>query len=162
MSHNNNYNKTRGGNVPGDNTAKSYMTSVTNNGAIEKRYKWGVSNALESGEINRLRENLVQNIGFLNLNRRKVPPNEYAVLVNYHEYALNTLNNMLKIQEVGTRNSFSIENLVYNTKGILEERPRTKNEHREEWEHQFDANLVNPPCYTLPPSGCFKPGGPIC
>ena len=153
-------NKTQGSYGPGDYTAKSYMTSVTNNGTIEKRHKWGASNTLESGEINRLRENLVQNIGFLNLNRRKVPPNEYAVLVNYHEYALNTLNNMLKIQEVGARNPFSTKDLVYNKKGILEERP--KNEHREEWEQQFDANLVNPPCYTLPPSGCFKPSGPIC
>jgi len=118
---------------------------------------------LQPQEINRLRDNLIQNIGFLNLNRRKIRPNEYTTLFNYHQYALDTFNNMLKIQEVSARNPFGtaadnpVEDLVYNEKGILEQRP--KRQFKEEWEHQFDSNLVNPPCYTLPPSGCFKPNG---
>jgi len=124
------------------------------------------NSTLSPQQLNSLRDNLMQNIGFLNANRQKIRFSEFSTLVNYHQYALNTLNNMLKIKEVEANNPFTgnlqacgeqnpVENLVYNDRGLLEQQP--KREFTEEWEHQFSQNLVNPPCYSLPPSNCFKP-----
>ena len=124
------------------------------------------NSTLRPQELNKLRDNLMQNIGFLNANRNKIRFSEFSTLANYHQYALNTLNNMLKIKEVEAKNPFTgnlqecgernpVEDLVYNDRGLLEQ--RDKREFIEEWEHQFNTNLVNPPCYSLPPSNCFKP-----
>ena len=112
-----------------------------------------------------LRKNLNINIGFLNQNRQRVRHSEYSVLINYHQYALNILNNMINIKKVEENSPFRtgnygggdvLDELIYNDKGLIV--PANK-ERREEWEGQFDANVINPPCYTVPPSNCFKPRG---
>ena len=110
-------------------------------------------------ELNALRQNLSRNIGFLNLNRNRIRSNEFTTLINHHQFAVNTIENMLKIKQlesdVKCGNKFSTDDLVYNNKGLIEQLP--KRESVPEWERQFDQNLINPPCYTLPPSNVFKP-----
>ena len=118
------------------------------------------NSTISEAQLNSLRNNLMQNIGFLNANKQKIRNSEYTLLINYHQYALNTLDNMVKIKQVELNNPINngCKTLIYNKKGLLEQLPARRI--KEEWEEQFDQNLINPPCYSLPPSNCFRPQGP--
>jgi len=135
---------------------------------------------LEVNDLNQLRQKLQQNIGFINTNKQRIRHQEYTQLMNYHQYALNVLNNMVNIKEVEYSNPYNqnIRDFVYGQRknpyetAIVDARPKVayynrdgvmkvvdplKFKQREEWERQFDQNLINPPCYVVPPTSCFRP-----
>jgi hypothetical protein len=133
---------------------------------------------VEVDELNQLRKRLQQNIGFLNVNRERVRHQEFTQLMNYHQFALNTLNNMVNIKEVEHNNPYN-QNIrryglkqkltpfqpssdqpnmaIYDDRGAIKTLNSNQLRHREEWEMQFDQNVINPPCYMMPPSNCFDP-----
>lgn len=135
---------------------------------------------LEVDEIATLRSRLLQNIAEINNKKYSLSAGDYNQLKNYHYYALNILNNMLNIKHVQMSNPYNrnmemvngnraqpgIENLnPYNQLTMMtlpggQSQIMTKNDYSKtltkEWENQFDENVINPPCYTLPPSNCWN------
>ena len=127
-------------------------------------------------QLNELRQRLQQNIGFINTHKQCIRHQEYTQLMNYHQYALNVLNNMINIKKVEYNNPYN-QNIrryligekvspfaddghnmaIYNDKGRVQTLNCNELRRSEEWEMQFDQNIINPPCYMLPPSNCFNP-----
>ena len=129
-------------------------------------------------ELDGLRQRLQQNIGFINLRKQCIRHQEYTQLMNYHQYALNVLNNMINIKKVEYNNPYN-QNMrkylmgdkvtpfegendghnmaIYDDKGRIQTLNCNELRRTEEWETQFDQNIINPPCYMLPPSNCFNP-----
>jgi len=133
---------------------------------------------IEVDELNQLRQRLEQNIGYININRQRIRHQEFNQLMNYHQYALNTLDNMIQIKKVEYNNPYnqnarryrmgqlvtpfqSLESTEAPDSAIYDDKLRVKVvkpnsfRHREEWEMQFDQNVINPPCYLIPPTSCY-------
>ena len=132
--------------------------------------------ALSVEEINTMRQRVIENISDLNLKRSTMLPNDFNLLMNTHQYALNLYNNMLNTRKVEQQDPYSSthgcykknKNLLdpyegkttifYNPDGTTKvvsesELCRTN----EEWEAQFDPNLLlNPPSYIFPPSNVWR------
>jgi hypothetical protein len=133
-------------------------------------------------QIDMLRQPLIQQIATLNLNKHRLRSDEYHQLVNYHNYALNILNNMKNIKQVEMLNPYnqhvygsvkhnpqpsidSINPYGQNMKVVYQSDGRTKivplkddmgsKKYKGEWETQFDENIHNPPSYMIPPSNKF-------
>ena len=150
------YHSNSGKNEHNPHTANQVATLIPDAPYSELNFNTTVS----LNELNSLRENLIRNMSFLNNQRQRFRFAEYTQLVNHHQYALNTLNNMISIKHVERKNpfkqgigDFSGQPLVYNEKGVLERmRPR---ENEEEWESQFSQGLINAPCGSLPSINYF-------
>ena len=128
-------------------------------------------------QIDTLRKRLLQNMSELNSNKHIIKTGDYNQLMNYHTFSLNILNNMLNIKHVEMSNHYNINmrsvtggqaqpgietinpyeknlQLIYSNDGKTqiinsnEQNNRTK----QEWEIQFDENIINPPSYIIPPS----------
>lgn len=126
-------------------------------------------------EIDRMRTKIRENIGELNLKRALMLPNDFNLLMNHHQYILDIFNNMINAKKVEQSDPYSptygsyLENqnllapykgkktLIYNPDGttqIVGESQLCRT--NEEWEAQFDANLLlNPPSYLLPPANVW-------
>jgi len=134
---------------------------------------------LSVGEINEMRKNLELNMGFLSANKQRIRHQEYLQLMNFQQFALNVMNNMLNLRMIEKDVTYnknvrrysnldeSIEKIddmcmtnntsaYYNDKGAICAVDRRTIRNKEGWEKQFDANLINPPCYMLPPTGKFN------
>lgn len=136
--------------------------------------------SLNIDEIDVFRKRLIQNIAELNLNKHRLRADEFNQLSNYHNYALNILNNMQNIKQVEMANPYnrnmhsvmggqaqpgieSINPYEKQLKVIYLNDGRTKliagdensKKYKEEWETQFDENLINPPSFMIPPSNCW-------
>lgn len=115
---------------------------------------------IEADELNILRKRLQENIGFINYNKQRIRSQEYTQLMNFHQMALSTLNNMIMIKQVEKTNPYQSRSdkvSYYDSKGHIQNVNYNSIKKNEGWETQFDQNLINPPCYMLPPTGCFKP-----
>lgn len=138
--------------------------------------------SLSVDELDQFRKRLVQNIAELNLHKSRIRVNEFNQLTNYHHYALNILNNMQNIKRVEMNNPYNqnmrkvmnegraqpgIETLnpyEDQLKVVYDDNGRTKlvsqndfsQSYKEEWETQFDENILNPPSYQIPPSNCWN------
>lgn len=131
-------------------------------------------------EIDVFRKPLIDNIARLSMNKHRIRTEEYNQLMNYHNYALNILNNMQNIKQVEMANPYnrnmysvmggqvqpgidSINPYEKGLKVIYQPDGRTKlistddfaKHYKEEWETQFSENLINPPAYTIPPNNCW-------
>ena len=135
-----------------------------------------LNTTIEVDELNQLRQRLQQNIGFINLNRPRIRHQEFTQLMNYHQYALNVLNNMINVKKVEYNNPYNrnvrnfragerttpIHSPSMNTGAIYDDRGAVKIvtpqdfKIKEEWETQFDQNIINPPCYIPFPTNCFR------
>jgi len=136
---------------------------------------------LNIDEIDVFRKRLIVNIAELNLNKHRLRADEFNQLTNYHHYALNILNNMQNIKRVELANPYNrnmygvmggqaqpgietINPYETNLKVIYKNDGRTQlitgdefaKKYKEEWETQFDENLINPPSYMIPPSNCWN------
>lgn len=150
------------------------MNSIQDKSYSELDYGSVVTNE----ELNKLRNRLQQNIGFLNLNKQRIRHYEYSQLINYHQSSLDILNNLLQIKQAEHNNQYNknIQNIVNNntnplstisygsnSQGIYDKNGKVmitdqiKLQKKSNWEKQFDINVINPPCYMVPPTGCFKP-----
>lgn len=150
------------------------MNSVQDKSYSELDYGSFVTN----DELNKLRNRLQQNIGFLNLNKQRIRHYEYSQLINYHQSSLDILNNLLQIKQAENNNQYNknIQNIInknetiipnslnsqlnqgiYNRDGKVMIIDQSTIHSKPNWEKQFDINVINPPCYMIPPTGCFKP-----
>jgi hypothetical protein len=132
-------------------------------------------------ELDHFRKRLIANISELNLNKHRIRTNEFNQLTNYHHYALNILNNMQNIKRVEMSNPYNqnmrqvmggqaqpgIETLnpyegqmkvIYDSNGRtqLVTQDEFSQGYKEEWETQFDENILNPPSFQIPPSNCWN------
>ena len=136
---------------------------------------------LSPNEIDKMRKRLFDNISDLNANKHRLRPDEYHQLSNYHHYALTILDNMKIIRHAemsdpynqnmrtmtGNRGLNNIETtnpyeekmkVVYDRAGkakFVDNSDLKENRFKGEWVKQFDENVINPPCYTLPPSNLW-------
>jgi hypothetical protein len=137
--------------------------------------------SLNIDEIDVFRKRLIANMSDLNLNKHRLRAGEFDTLSNYHNYALNVLNNMQNIKKVEDQNPYNrnmqsvmggqaqpgIENLagygnnlkvIYNPDGrtqIISTDDYSK-KYKQEWEKSFDEGLINPPSFMIPPSNCWN------
>lgn len=135
---------------------------------------------LNIDEIDVFRKRLIQNIADINLNKHRFRTDEFNQLMNYHQYSLNILNNMQNIKQVELANPYNrnmqsvmggqaqpgIETInpyeqglkvIYKRDGTTEliTEDGYAKKFKQEWESQFNQNLINPPSYMIPPSNCF-------
>lgn len=126
--------------------------------------------SLSLEQINQLRQNLISNLRAIELNKHLLRTHDRTKLVNHHNYALETLDNMINIKQVEMADPYNSwtaqpdanhmldprrhrQNVVYRQDGstsiVQDGQMHTTGE---EWEHQFDQRqLLNPPCYSMPP-----------
>jgi hypothetical protein len=141
---------------------------------------YGVNNPVApigGPEIDAMRKRLFDNISDLNGNKYRLHPDEYHQLLNYHHYALTILDNIKIVRHAEMSDPLNrnmefthhphsnIDSLnpyeeklkvVYRRDGkatiVDTSSPESQNRFKAEWEKQFDENVYNPPCYTIPPS----------
>jgi len=128
------------------------------------------SHTLNIKEINEHRSKLQQQVSILQMQKARIPPNDYRNLMNYLQYCLTIFDNMINFkqieenspynpQQIG-RNGYNLaraSKVIYNRDGTTKiVHPDEKNESRPEWEMQFDENIMNPPCYIQPPSNVYN------
>ena len=110
--------------------------------------------------IEYLRQNIINNISVLNINKQKILPNEFNTLINYHKYNLNILDNMKAVKLVSLKNpindgvfelSRQESNPNYNYLKDVYKPPQIT----DLWKQQFDTQVINPECNTLPPSNVW-------
>jgi hypothetical protein len=135
--------------------------------------------SLTSAQIDVFRKRLIANIADLNLTKGKFRTEEFNQLMNYHQYSLNILNNMLNIKAVEQTSPYArgimgphetvqptiLTNNPYeqNLKVVYQPDGRTKivnmdelsKSFKQSWELQFDEQIHNPPSYIIPPSNCW-------
>ena len=146
----------------------------------ELNQAYGYNNPMTSispSEIENMRKRLLDNISDLNKNKSRMKPDEYFQLSNYHHYALTILDNMIIVQkaEMSDPHNRSARNIVgahpniepinpyetglkvvYGRDGkarMVSSIPQDR--YRAEWEKQFDENVLNPPCYQIPPANVW-------
>lgn len=136
---------------------------------------------ISPSEIDRIRDRLLQNINDLNGNKHRLRPDDFNQLMNYHQYAMNILDNFKLIQKaemydpynknlrdvVGSREqTLGIDTInpydgkmqiVYGRDGRAKIKSQNDNHFVAEWEKQFDEGIMNPPSYIMPPSNVFNP-----
>ena len=138
-------------------------------------------NPMTSPEIDNMRKRLFDNISDLNGNKYRLRADEYHQLLNYHHYALTILDNIKTISHaemsdpynrnirnvVGSQRISNIETInpyeekmqvIYGKDGrakFVDNIGIKKNKFKGEWEKQFDENVYNPPCFTVPPSNVW-------
>lgn len=132
--------------------------------------------AIPVTEIDKMRKNIIDNIATLNLKRQTMSPNDFNLLMNTHQYALNLFNNMINTKKVEQQDPYAPTHdcykknkhlldpykgkttIVYNPDGttrIVSESDLCRT--NEEWEAQFDPKLLlNPPSYTFPPLNVWR------
>ena len=118
----------------------------------------GMVPPLMISEVDIMRKRLFDNISDLNANKYRIRSDEYNQLLNYHHYALTILDN-IKIISQSEINDHSNPydrkpDIIYNRDGRIIT-PSGKPRFKGEWESQFDENIINPPCYTIPPSNVW-------
>lgn len=129
-------------------------------------------------ELEKLRKRLFDNISDLNGNKYRIKPDEYNQLSNYHHYALTILDNMKVVRQsemsdpyyrnriLTTQPSSRLDvinpyetqlDVVYKRNGqaTIVNRRNKADKYQAEWEKQFDTNIMNPPCYSIPPSNLW-------
>lgn len=122
-------------------------------------------------KIDEMRKNLLDNLRLIEQNKHLIKSHDRMKLMNHHNYALQTLDNMVSIRKVEMSNPY-YQGMAPMTKGSQSYRikPHTNrtivynkdgsttfvnnnqiNTTGEEWETQFDqSQLINPPCYVMP------------
>ena len=126
-------------------------------------------------EVDVLRKRLFDNISDLNANKHRMHADEYHQLSNYHHYALTILDNIKIVRQAemsdpynrnmgtvtGNQMRTNMETInpyenkmdvVYKRNGQASFVDKNSSKFTAEWEKQFDANVNNPPMYTVPPS----------
>jgi hypothetical protein len=136
--------------------------------------------SLSIPEIDVFRKRLLQNIGELNLNRHRIRTDDFNQLMNYHQYTLNTLDNMTNVKYVEMNNPYNqnmkslvggqaqpgLETLnpyenslkvIYKRDGTTQiiSRDDYAKKFKAEWESQFNESLINPPSESMPPNNCW-------
>lgn len=137
-------------------------------------------------ELNQYRQRLMENVAQLNLDKHKFRSDDWSQLTNYHNYCLNILNNIVNVKTVEYSNPYnqSVDKLtggtarpgfdstdgsylnpygsqlkvIYNRDGttkIVDQNGKS-NRITQEWETQFDDNVINPPSYAYPPSNIWS------
>ena len=158
-------------NLPSSNKSMTYDMSYGQNNP---------ATPMSPDEIELLRKKLLDNISSLNANKQRIRADEYNQLSNYHHYALSILDNMkiIRYAEMSNpynqkmrmitgdiRNKRNIENtnpyedtmsVVYGRNGRAKfVSNKTPNKLTAEWEKQFDMDVINPPCNSIPPSNLW-------
>ncbi len=134
---------------------------------------------LSVSEIDVFRKRLMANLAELNLNKARIKVHDFNQLSNYHQYALNILNNMQSIRYVEMNNPYnhnmqslrgqnqptfetinpyaSQVSAVYKRDGSVEvvSPEQYSQKYVAEWHEQFDANMINPPSYIQPSNNCW-------
>ncbi len=134
---------------------------------------------LDLDEIDVFRKRLIQNLADLNLNKHRFKTHDFNQLSNYHQYSLNILNNMQSIRQVEMSNPYNRN--MQNVRGAQQPTFETINPYTDElkviykrdgstqiistndyekkfiqeWEQQFNSNMINPPSYFVPPNNCW-------
>jgi hypothetical protein len=122
--------------------------------------------SLSTEEIQKMRQNIMSTIGELNVKKRLIHSHDYNNLVNHLDYSLNIFNNMLMAKKLEKKNPYqkcnynpyqTNQTVLHNTDGttttIVDERDIKMTN---EWEKQFESNVINPPVYTLPPQNIWN------
>jgi len=121
-------------------------------------------------KIDDMRLRIIANLKEIELNKHLIRSHDRNDLNNYHNAILRILDNMVNIQKVeqadpyakssmsGYSGTYKIDpraektNVIYNQDGTTQiVRNKSYRITNEQWEKQFDENLLlNPPCYMMP------------
>lgn len=133
----------------------------------------GYGHTLGLSEIDQHRHQIQQVIGRLELQKVKILPNHYRELMNHLQYSLTILDNMITFKNIEENSPYNPQRIgkngytlaqpsqvIYNQDGttriVHPDQKNASSEHREEWETQFDTNIMNPPCYIQPPGNVWN------
>jgi len=130
---------------------------------------------MSPAEVDQMRKRLLDNISDLNANKHRFHADEYHQLSNYHHYALTILDNIKIIRLAEASDPYNLNlstvrgdgrnidtinpyekkmDVVYRRDGkaVMVDGPK---KFRGEWEQQFDQNVINGQCFSLPPSNLW-------
>jgi hypothetical protein len=105
---------------------------------------------LSNEEISQLEKNIITNITALKAVQYKLSPAEYAAIMNYHNYILNSFQEMKNNNTMYAVNSYKPLN--------NDSMPVTKNNHQQgDWSNAFSSDLLlKPPSFIYPPKNTFQ------
>ena len=105
---------------------------------------------LSDDEISGFEKNILSNITALKKLKYKMSPSEYAVLINYHNYIMNSFTIMKEDNASYQVNSYKPKN--------VSSVPVTKNTNQKgDWSDAFSSNLLlKPPSFIYPPKNTFQ------
>lgn len=105
---------------------------------------------LSNEEISQLEKNIITNITALKAMKHKIMPAEYTVMINYHNYILNSFQEMKNNNTMYAVNSYKSIN-----KASI---PVTKNNSQQgDWSNVFSSDLLlKPPSFIYPPKNTFQ------
>jgi len=121
--------------------------------------------SLTFNEIEGMRNQIITLLTSINTNKHRIMSHDFRQLNNHLQYTLNTLSNMHNIMTVERSDPYGSseanysqvrnkgQKIVYNSDGTTRI-INNNNVHTsgEDWEKQFDENLlVRPPCFQTPP-----------
>ena len=131
--------------------------------------QWNSNNSnLSIEDIDKMRQNIINNIALFNLNKSKIAQNEFNVLMNYHYFNLNILDNIKLVKLAQLRNP--INNAVFQLTKYDSKESYNNNELKDLyktpkmtnlWDLQFDPMVINPQCETLPSSNVWALNRPL-
>ena len=117
-------------------------------------------------KIDEMRVNILKNLKLIESNKHLIRTHDKNILMNYHNFILNTFDNMINILKVENADPYAHTNMndnlnfsngvtstvLYNIDGtskVINKRNIINSNN--DWERQFDENIMNPPCYSMPP-----------
>lgn len=105
---------------------------------------------LSNDEINGFEKNILSNVIALKKLQHKMSPSEYAVLMNYHNYIMNSFTIMKEDNA-----SYDVNSYKTNNASTV---PVTKNTNQKgDWSDAFSSNLLlKPPSFIYPPKNTFQ------
>jgi len=120
-------------------------------------------------DIDHLRNNIMANLKFIELNKHQFKRHDQSQLANYHNFILTILDNMINVKKVEMNDPYNSwatgkqtkatpagsRTVVYNPDGTTTLIPTGKRSTGEPWERQFRQNVLNPPCYMMPPQNLY-------
>ena len=111
---------------------------------------------LSNDEISEFEKNILSNITALKKLQYKMSPSEYAVLINYHNYIMNSFTIMKEDNASYEVNSYKANKA--NKASNMNSVPVTKNTNQKgDWSDAFSSNLLlKPPSFIYPPKNTFK------
>lgn len=116
---------------------------------------------LSVSQINSLRKNLIQNMGFMNSYKPFFNPEDYNMLTTLHQRSLDTLNNMMMLIQCKESGS-----LIYDQSGRLVPTSTTTGNNNNNnkmavkkpfLEDHFETVMDNVPLYINPPKNTYDP-----
>lgn len=126
------------------------------------------STGLQLQEIERFRHVVLQLIGETQRQKGRLNTSDYTNLLNHYHFILTIYDNLINIRKAEDSNPYNPQrvgqngytsaplSVVYNRDGSTRLVQPGQRRPTQEWETQFEENVMNPPCYLHPPSNVWN------